>query len=71
MSVQNVLLGDGSESFLDRLNLELMSEAVQAFPHGNSKSEEHAFCVGGWRPGAACVVESAVPLPCVAVFLPR
>ncbi len=36
MSVQNVLLGNGAESFGHQLNLDLMSEAVLAFPHGNN-----------------------------------
>ena len=60
--------GNGSESFFDRLNLELTSEAILAFPHGNSKCEEHVFGVGGGLPGAACLVESVVPLPCFPVF---
>jgi hypothetical protein len=33
-------LGDGSESEFDRLNLDLMSFTVLAFPHGDSKGEE-------------------------------
>ena len=40
MSVQNILLGDGSECEFDRLNLDLMSLTVLAFPHGDSKGEE-------------------------------
>jgi hypothetical protein len=40
MSVQNILLGDGSEGEFDRLNLDLMSFTVLAFPHGDSKGEE-------------------------------
>ena len=46
MSVQSVLLGDGAESFGHQLNLDLMSEAVLAFLHGNSKGKEHIPCVG-------------------------
>ena len=40
ISVQNILLGDGSEREFDRLNLDFMSFTVLAFPHGNSKGEE-------------------------------
>ncbi len=40
MSVQNILLGDGSEREFDRLNLDLMSLTVLAFLHGDSKGEE-------------------------------
>jgi hypothetical protein len=40
MSVQNELSGDKSERVCHRLNLDLMSITVLAFPHGNSKSEE-------------------------------
>ncbi len=40
MSVQNILLGDGSEGEFDRLNLDLMSFTELAFPHGDSKGEE-------------------------------
>jgi hypothetical protein len=40
ISVQNILLGDGSERKFDRLNLDLMSLTVLAFPHGDSKGEE-------------------------------
>jgi hypothetical protein len=47
MSVQNILLGNGSERDFDRLNLDLTSEATLAFPHGNSKGEEHVFNVVG------------------------
>ncbi len=47
MSVQNILLGNGSERDFDRLNLDLTSEAILAFPHGNSKREEHVFNVVG------------------------
>jgi hypothetical protein len=44
MSVQNKPLGNVSESPLDRLNFDLRSEAVIAFPHGNSKCEELVHC---------------------------
>ena len=40
MSVQNILLGDGSEREFDRLNLDLMSLTILAFPHGDSKGKE-------------------------------
>ena len=40
MSVQNELLGDEPEGFCNGLNLDLISETVLAFPHGNSKGEE-------------------------------
>ena len=43
MSVQNVFLGDGAESYFDLLNLDLMANAVLAFLHGNIKGEEHVF----------------------------
>jgi hypothetical protein len=33
-------LGNGSEREFDRLNLDLMSLTVLAFPHGDSKGEE-------------------------------
>ena len=69
MSVQNVLLDDGAEGFLDRLNLDLTSKAVLAFPHGNSKGEEHVLGVGRWRAGTAGLVELTVCLPCFPVLL--
>jgi hypothetical protein len=47
ISVQNILLGDGSESSYDRLNLDLTSKAKLAFLQGNSKGEEHVFNVAG------------------------
>ena len=40
MSDKNELLGDESEGCCDRLNLDLISETLLAFPHGNSKGEE-------------------------------
>jgi len=40
MSVQNILLGDGSEREFNRLNLDFMSLTILAFPHGDSKGEE-------------------------------
>ena len=45
MSIQNILLGNGSECGFDRLNLDSTSEAILALPHGNSKREEHIFNV--------------------------
>ena len=40
MSVQNELLGDEPEGFCNGLNLDLISETILAFPHGDSKGEE-------------------------------
>jgi hypothetical protein len=40
MSVQNKSLGDVTQSPFDRLNLDSCSEAVLAFPHGDSKGKE-------------------------------
>ena len=65
MSVQNILLGNGSERNLDGLNLDSTSEAVLAFPHGNSKCEEHILDVV-WREVRSPIVEweeSAMILP--------
>ncbi len=47
MSIQNILLGNGSECNFNRLNLDSTSKAILAFPHGNSKHEEHVFNVVG------------------------
>jgi len=47
VSVQNILLGNVSECDFNRLNLDSTSEAILAFPHGNSKCEEHIFNVVG------------------------
>jgi hypothetical protein len=41
MSVQNIFLGDTSERDSNGLNLDLTSEPVLSFPHGNSKGKEH------------------------------
>ena len=56
MSVQNILLGDTSERDSNRLNLDLTSEPVLAFPHGNSKGEEHIADVGWGQEGSAVIV---------------
>ena len=71
MSVQNILLGDGSECKFDRLNLDLMSLTILAFPHGNSKGEEsvcedvrHLDLAGG------ILVELAMRLPCFPIVMP-
>ena len=40
MFVQNELLGDKPEGFCNGLNLDLISETVLAFPHGDNKGEE-------------------------------
>jgi hypothetical protein len=50
MSVQNILLGNGLERDFNRLNLDSTSEAILAFPHGNSKGEEHVCWEGGLDP---------------------
>ena len=60
MSVKNILLGNSLERDLDRLNLGSTSKAILAFPHGNSKGEEHVFNVVGW-------VEATVCRPCTPV----
>ena len=71
MSVQNILLGNGSERDFNRLNLDSTSKAILPFLHGNSKGEEHVFNVVGrevltplfeWE-------EFTMPLPCVPVAL--
>ena len=71
MSVQNILLGDGSEREFDRLNLDLMSLTVLAFPHGDSKCEElvredvrHFNFAGG------ILIEPAMRLPRFLVAMP-
>ena len=71
MSVQNILLGDGSEHKFNRLNLDLMSLTVLAFPHGNSKGEKlvredvrHLDFAGG------ILVEPAMRLPHFPVAMP-
>ena len=70
MSIQNVLLGDEPEGFCNGLNLDLISETVLAFPHGNSKGEEpvrehslRKYLAGG------VVVEPAVHFPRLPVAL--
>ncbi len=62
MSVQNIFLGDTLERDSNRLNLDLMSEPVLSFPHGNSKGEEHVVDVGRGQVGFAIIVrvESAM-----------
>ena len=65
ISVQNILLGNGLERDFDGLNLDSTSEAVLAFPHGNSKCEEHILDVV-WREVWSPIVEweeSAMILP--------
>ena len=71
MSVQNILFGNGLEHDFNRLNLDSTSEAMLAFPHGNSKGEEHVFNVVGrevWTPLVE-LEEFTMPLPCVPVAL--
>ncbi len=62
MSVQNILLGDTSERDSNRLNLDLTSEPVLSFPHGNSKGEEHVVDVRRGQVGSMIIVgvESAM-----------
>ena len=67
VSVQSILLGNGSESVFDRLNLDLALSTVLAFPHGDSKCDEHCLCVGRGRPVAADLVEFAVLRPCFPI----
>jgi hypothetical protein len=58
-------LGDTSERDSNRLNLDLTSEPVLSFPHGNSKGEEHVLDIVGrpfWRLSAAGE-KPAMPLP--------
>jgi hypothetical protein len=53
MSIQNIILGNCLERDRVRLNLDSTFEAVLAFPHGNSKGEEHVFNVARrevWTP---------------------
>ena len=56
MSVQNIFLGDTLGRDSNRLNLDLMSEPVLSFPHGNSKGEEHIPDVGRGQVGSAIIV---------------
>ncbi len=70
MSAQNELLGDKPEGFSNGLNLDLISETVLAFPHGDSKGEEpvrenplRKYVAGGVE------VEPAVRFPCLPVAL--
>ncbi len=62
MSIQNILLGDTLEHNSNRLNLDLTSEPVLSFLHGNSKGEEHVVDVGRGQVGSAIIVgvESAM-----------
>jgi hypothetical protein len=65
MSIQNILLGDSSESSFNRLNLDLTSETKLAILHGNSKGKEHVFNVVEWKAYALVIlcVEVTVPYP--------
>jgi hypothetical protein len=65
MSIQNILLGDGSERKFDRLNLVLMSLTILAFPHGDSKGEESV------REDVRCLDFSGGILVEPAMLLPR
>ena len=70
MSIQNELLGDVPESFFDRLNLDLSSASLLAFPHGDSKREE---LVGIRRRGSWIrwgTVQGAVRRPSRPIFCP-
>ncbi len=71
MFVQNILLGDGSEREFDRLNLDLMSLTVLAFPHGDSKGEESVReDVRRLDFAGGILVEPAMHLPCFPVAMP-
>ncbi len=70
MSIQNELLGDEPEGFCNGLNLDLISEIILAFPHGDSKGEEpvrenplREYVAGGVE------VEPAVRFPRLPVAL--
>ena len=58
-------LGDGSEREFDRLNLDLMSLTILAFPHGDSKGEESV------REDVRCLDFSGGILVEPAMLLPR
>ena len=71
MSVQNILLGDGSEREFDRLNLDLMSLTVLAFPHGDSKGEESVSeDVRRLNFAGGVLIEPAMRFPCFPVAMP-
>ena len=71
ISIQNILLGNGSECEFDRLNLDRMSLTILAFLHGDSKGEEsvredvrHFDFAGG------ILIEPAMRLPRFLVAMP-
>jgi hypothetical protein len=71
ISIQNILLGDGSEREFDRLNLDLMSLTILAFPHGNSKGEELVSeDVGHLDFSGGILIKPAMRLPCFPVVMP-
>jgi hypothetical protein len=64
-------LGDGSESEFDRLNLDLMSFTVLAFPHGDSKGEESVSeDVRRLDFAGGVLIEPAMRLPRFPVAMP-
>ena len=69
MSIQNIFLGNTLERDSNRLNLDLTSEPVLAFLHGNSKGEEHISEVGLGQVGSTIIVrvEAAMLGPGVKV----
>ena len=71
ISVQNILLGGGSEREFNRLNLDFMSVTVLAFPHGNSKGEE-LVREDVRRLNFTCgiLIEPAIRLPHFSVAMP-
>ncbi len=71
ISVQNILLGDGSERKFNQLNLDFMSVTVLAFPHGDSKGEESVReDVRRLNYAWGILIEPAMRLPCFPVAMP-
>jgi len=66
-----MLLGDSLEREFDRLNLDLMSLTVLAFPHGDSKGEESVHeDVRHLDFARGILIEPAMRLPCFPVAMP-
>jgi len=64
-------LGDGSEREFDRLNLDLMSLTILAFPHGDSKGEESVReDVRRLDFAGGILIEPAMRLPRFPVVMP-
>jgi len=71
ISIQNILLGNGSECEFDRLNLDRMSLTILAFLHGNSKGEESVReDVRRFDFAGGILIEPAMHLPCFQVVMP-